>query len=163
MTRFFLSNDIFDWFLYFLVTFCRIRLFFTVNVTGFNNCLIYIMKEQVFMVLWSVRRSPLVLGPRFVATSQFTCIAAGWLAGFWMVRVFNWLGFSNRFYLLKYFFNALNTFIYKNFWLRASVFSAYRNSIALIGCFVNFVHILRTHFRKEFKNACGKTLFESLI
>ena len=41
------------------------------------------------MVLWSVLRSPLVLDPRFVATSQFTCIAgrlAG--AGFRLVGIF---------------------------------------------------------------------------
>ena len=44
------------------------------------------MKLQVFVVLWSVLKSPLVLGLRFVATSQFICIV-GRLAGFCMVRV----------------------------------------------------------------------------
>ena len=39
------------------------------------------MKYQVFMVLQYVLRSPMFLGPRFVAASQFTC-TAGWLAGF---------------------------------------------------------------------------------
>ena len=42
------------------------------------------MKLQVFVVLWSVLKSPLVLGLRFVATSQFICIV-GRLAGFCMV------------------------------------------------------------------------------
>ena len=59
----------------------------------------------------------------------------------------------------------------KHFWLRAQSFSSSRleeferriSSIALIGCCVNFVEILRTHFREEFKNACRKTLFESLV
>ena len=37
------------------------------------------------------------------------------------------------------------------------------NSIILIGCCVYFVHILRTHFRAEFKNAWRKTLLESLV
>ena len=68
------------------------------------------MKMQVFMVLWSVLKSPLVLGSRFVATSQFICITSR-LAGFCMVRVFDWWGYSSRFYYLKYVFNAFNTFI----------------------------------------------------
>ena len=87
MTKFFLTNDIFDWFIHFVVIFCSIRLFFTVNITNFNNYLIYIMKLQVFMVLCSVLKSPLVLGSSFVETSQFLSIA-GSLAGFCMVRVF---------------------------------------------------------------------------
>ena len=98
MTRFLLTNNTSDWSIYFVVIFCSIRLFFTVNITDFNNYLINIMKLQVFMVLWSVLRSPLVLGSRFVATSQFICVA-GWMTmtGFCMVRVFGWWGFSNRF------------------------------------------------------------------
>ena len=96
MTRFLLTNDISDLFIYFVVIFCSIRLLFTVYITDFNNYLIYIMKLQVFMVLWSVLRSPLVLGSRFVATSQFICVA-GWMTSFCMVRVFGWWGFSNRF------------------------------------------------------------------
>ena len=34
---------------------------------------------QVFMVIWYVLKSPLILGSRFVTTSQFICIA-DWLA-----------------------------------------------------------------------------------
>ena len=52
-TRFLLSNNINDWFIYFRVIFCGIRLSFTINSTSFNNHLIYIMKLQVFMLLWS--------------------------------------------------------------------------------------------------------------
>ena len=37
------------------------------------------------MVLWSVLRSPLILGSRFVATSQFVCVA-GLMIGFCMMR-----------------------------------------------------------------------------
>ena len=96
MTRFLLTKDIFDWFIYFVVIFCSITLLLTINITNFNNYLIYIMKLLVFMVLCSVLKSPLVLGSRFVATSQFTC-TAGWLAGFCMVRVFGWWEFSSRF------------------------------------------------------------------
>ena len=44
-------------------------------ITNFSNYLICIMKLQVFMVLWFVVKSPLVLGSRFVATSRFICIA----------------------------------------------------------------------------------------
>ena len=86
MTRFLLTNNIFDWFIYFAVIFCSIRLFFTVNITNFNNYLVFITKWQVFMVLWSVLRSPLVLGPRCVATSH--CGLTGWFlhgAGFLLV------------------------------------------------------------------------------
>ena len=71
-------------------------LFFTVNITNFNNHLIYIMKLQESMVLWSVLKSPLVLCSSFAATSQFICIA-NWLVKFCMVRIFRWLKFSNRF------------------------------------------------------------------
>ena len=110
MTKSLLTSKIFDWFIYFVVIFYSIRLFFTVNITNFNNYLMYIMKLQVFMLLWSILKSPLVLSSRFVVTSQFICIA-GSLAGFCMVRVFGWWGFPNRFYSLKYFFNAFNTFI----------------------------------------------------
>ena len=85
MTRFLLTNDLFDWFIYFAVIFCSI---YTVNITNFNNYLIYIMKLQVFIVLWSA----LVLGWRFVATNQFISIA-GWLDAFCMVRVFGWWEF----------------------------------------------------------------------
>ena len=74
MKRFFLTSDIFDLFIYFVEIFCIIRLFFIVNITIFDNYLIYIMKSQVFMILWSVLKSPLVLGLRFNATSQFTYI-----------------------------------------------------------------------------------------
>ena len=35
--------------------------------------------------------------------------------------------------------------------------------IALIKSFVNFNNIFRKHFIEEFKNACGKTLFESFV
>ena len=35
--------------------------------------------------------------------------------------------------------------------------------IVLIKSFVNFNNIFRKHFIEEFKNACGKTLFESLV
>ena len=83
MTRFLLTNDIFDWFIYFVVIFCRIRLLFTVNITNFNNYLIYIMKSQVFMVLCSVLKYPLVLSPRFVATGWFL-----YRVGFQLVGVF---------------------------------------------------------------------------
>ena len=96
LTRFLLTNNIFVWFVYIVVIFCSIRLFFTVNITNFNNYLIYIMKLQVFMLLSSVLKSPLVLGSRFVASSQFIYIASS-LAGSSMVRVFGWWGFSNRF------------------------------------------------------------------
>ena len=96
MTRFLLTNNIFDWLIYFVVIFCSIRLFFTVNITNFNNYLIYIMKLQVFMLLWSVLKSALALGTRFVVGNQFIYIT-GSLAGFCMVRVFGWWGFSNRF------------------------------------------------------------------
>ena len=89
MRRLLLTNDIFDWFIYFVVIFCSIRLFSTVNITNSNSYLIYIMKLQVFMVLWSVLKSALALGSRFVATSQFICIA-GLLTGFCMVRGFGW-------------------------------------------------------------------------
>ena len=54
----------------------------------------------------------------------------------------------------------------KHFWLRALVHSGWKsscNSIVLIGCSVNFFHILRTHFREEFKNAFRKTLLEFLV
>ena len=63
---------------------CRIRflgfvllriVLFIVNITNFNNCLIYIMTLQLFMVLWFVLKSPLVLGLQFVAANQFNCIA----------------------------------------------------------------------------------------
>ena len=91
-----ISYDIFEQFIYFVVTFCTIRLFFIVSITNFNNYLMYIMKLKVFMVLWTVLKSSAVLGSHFVATSQFTCIA-GWLVGFCMVRVFGWWRFSNRF------------------------------------------------------------------
>ena len=94
--RFLLTNDIFDWFIYFLVIFCSIRLFFTVSITNFNNYLIHIMKLQLFMLLWSGLKSPLVLGSHFVVSSQFIYIA-GSLAGFDMMRVFCWWGFSNKF------------------------------------------------------------------
>ena len=93
--RFLLTNDIFDWF-FFLVIFCSIRLFFTVSITNFNSYLIYIMKFQVFMLFWSVLKSPPVLGLWFVVSSQFIYIT-GSLAGFCMVRVFGWSGFSNTF------------------------------------------------------------------
>ena len=113
MTRFLLTNDIFDWLIYFVVTFCSVRLFFTVHFTDFNNYLIYIMKLQVFIVLWSVLKSPLVLGSRFVATSHFICIA-GWLAGFCMMRVFGWLGFSNIGILVLKLFVQLPTALKSN-------------------------------------------------
>ena len=32
MTRFLLTNDFFNWFIYFVIIFCNIRLFFTVNI-----------------------------------------------------------------------------------------------------------------------------------
>ena len=90
------TNDIFDLVIYFIVIFWSIRLFFTVNISCFNNYLIYFNKWQVFMVLWFFLKLHLILGLRFVAISQFTSIA-GSLAGFWMVRVYGWWGFSNRF------------------------------------------------------------------
>ena len=65
------DNDIFAWFIYCIVIFCSTRFFLTVNITNFNNYLIYVMKQQVFMVLWSVLRSPFFLVFHFVATSQF--------------------------------------------------------------------------------------------
>ena len=75
MTRFALPDNIFGWFFYFAVIFCSIRLLlFTVNITNFNDYLTYIMKLQVLVVLWSVLKSPLVLGLRFAATSQFICV-----------------------------------------------------------------------------------------
>ena len=58
------------------------RVFFTVNITNLSNYLIYIMKLQVFTILWFV----LILGLRFVATNQVSCIV-GWLTGFCMVHV----------------------------------------------------------------------------
>ena len=70
------------------------------------------MKLQVFMVLWSVLKSALALGSRFVATSQFICIV-GLLTGFCMVRGFGWQQFWNRF--LKYFLRLLTIF-FKTFW-----------------------------------------------
>ena len=71
----FMTRFVLHFWLIFAVIFCSLRLlFFTVNITNFNNCLIYIMKLQVFVVLWSVVKSPLVLGLRFVATSQFIYI-----------------------------------------------------------------------------------------
>ena len=42
--KFLLTNDDLDWFIYFIVILCRIRLLFTGNITNFNNYLIYIMK-----------------------------------------------------------------------------------------------------------------------
>ena len=58
----------------------------------------------------------------------------------------------------------------KHFWLRTLVFSSWKSfkeeflvTVVLIDCCVNFVHILRTDFREEFKCACRKTLFESLV
>ena len=33
----------------------------------------------------------------------------------------------------------------------------------MIRCFVDFVYILRTHFREKTKNACGKTLLEFMV
>ena len=33
----------------------------------------------------------------------------------------------------------------------------------MIGFFVNFFHKLRTHFREEFKSACGKTVLKSWV
>ena len=33
----------------------------------------------------------------------------------------------------------------------------------MIGFYVNFFHILRTHFREEFKNPCGKTVLKSWV
>ena len=83
------TNNIFDWFIYFVVILCSIGLFFSVNITNFNNYLIYIMKLQVLLILWSLLKFPLFLGSRFVATSQFIWIA-GWLAGFCMAGVFCW-------------------------------------------------------------------------
>ena len=85
MTRFLLTNNIFDWLIYFVVIFCSIRLFFTVNITNFNNYLIHIMKLQVFMLLWSVLKSALVLGTRFVAGSQFIYITVHWPVSAWCV------------------------------------------------------------------------------
>ena len=35
--------------------------------------------------------------------------------------------------------------------------------IVLIKSFVNFVNIFRKHFIEELKNACGKTLFETVV
>ena len=94
MTRFLLTNDILHWLIHFAVI--LLRLFFTVNITNFNKYSIYSMKLQVFMVLWSVLKSPLVLGSSFAAiSSQFLWIP-GWLASFCMVRVFGWWGFWNR-------------------------------------------------------------------
>ena len=42
---------------------------------------------QVFMVFWSVLKSPLVLGSRFVATSQLFALRVDWL-------ISPWYGFS---------------------------------------------------------------------
>ena len=88
MTRPLLTNNIFDWFIY-SVFFFRSILFFTVKITNCNNYLIYIKKLQVLLILWSVLKSLLVLSLRYVATSQFICIA-GWLTGYYIVRVFCW-------------------------------------------------------------------------
>ena len=43
------------------------------------------MKLQVFILLWSVLMSPVVLGSRFVASSQFIYIAGSWLVSAWCV------------------------------------------------------------------------------
>ena len=83
MARFVLTNNTFDWFIYFIVTFCSIRLFFTVNITNFNNYLIHIMKLQVLMILWSVLKSPVVLGSRFVATVSLFALWVDWLVSAW--------------------------------------------------------------------------------
>ena len=64
MTRFYkqlLTNNIFHWFFYFVVIFHNIRIFLAVNITNFNNYLIYFMKSQVLLILWSVLKSLLVL------------------------------------------------------------------------------------------------------
>ena len=93
MTRFLSDNDISDCCIFFVVIFCSIRLLFTVNIADFNNYSICIIKLQVFMVIWSVLKPSLVLGSRFVATSQFIC-PEGWIIGFciirgfWLVRIF---------------------------------------------------------------------------
>ena len=94
ITRVLLTNNVFTD--SFIVIFCSIRFFFKVNIINCSNYLIYIMKLQVLMVLWSVLKSPLVLGWRFVATSQFICIVV-WQAGFCMVQVFGWWRFWNIF------------------------------------------------------------------
>ena len=59
----------------------------------------------------------------------------------------------------------------KHFWLWAVVFSGWKSLkeefllavLFWLDVFVNFVHMLRRNFREEFKNAFGKTLFDSFV
>ena len=64
---------------------------FTVNITNFNNYLIDVMKLQVFMVLWSVLKSPLVLAFCCNQSVYLHCELIGWFlhgAAFRLVGIF---------------------------------------------------------------------------
>ena len=64
MARFYkhlLTNNIFHWFFYFVVILHNIRRFLAVNITIFNDYLIYFLKSHVLLILWSVLKSLLVL------------------------------------------------------------------------------------------------------
>ena len=98
------------------------------------------------MKLWSVLRSPLVLEPRFVATSQFTSIADG-LFDFSIVRNFGWWEFSNKFQFWKYFLNAFNTFTYH---FCKSQVPSFRTSLQTSFMFNNFVPYLHIFFVLQF-------------
>ena len=62
-----MTKDILEWFFHFVVIYRSTRSFFTVNIINFDNYLIYIKKSQVLLMLWSVLKSLLVLGLRYVA------------------------------------------------------------------------------------------------
>ena len=61
------------------------RLCFIVNITNFHIYLIYIMKLQVLLILWSFLKSLLVLGLHYVATSQFIQTDSSFLDTFLML------------------------------------------------------------------------------
>ena len=89
MRKFILINNIFDWFIYFVAIFCSIRLFFTVNVTNFNNYLIYIMK-----LICSEVSSGFGLA---LYCNQPVCLHCGLVGWFLHSADFLMGGFSSRF------------------------------------------------------------------
>ena len=83
MTKFLLTNNIFDGSIYFVVIFCSIRLFFTVNINDFNNYFIYIMKLQLFMVLWSVLSLLWFWGRILLEPANLFALQVDWLVSLW--------------------------------------------------------------------------------